>query len=1147
MLHIEKLSLHNFKSFRQATLKFDEGFNCIVGPNGSGKSSLCDSLLFVLGETSLRRMRVSSLQQLINNSAKPNPDDGIKRGWVSVTLAGGEEGPVEIIRIVKSNGKVGYRLNGKHVTRQDVISVLHAHRSEVESTNTITQGEITKIFNLNAKERRELIDVAAGIREFDEKKDASLKELEKVEVKIGEAKIMMNERKGFLAELEKEKRDAEKYNEVTTTLKRSNYTILKLREKQLEEEHEKLLGARRDLDNKVEELDRKLKENAMEMDKLGGEKTRLSEELNKRSVEVNSANHKIEELAKQIAVIKEQMKAAEDSTAAMESQGELLEKEKAEIEARMKENSSSMQKMKEELSEKEKELGEGESYVLSEEDNTKMVKRYEEKREELERLTKELAKLETEKGVLESNMRATEGMLAEIEEALTSALGEYAKIEEEIGDSKEAAGFIEEHVNALNAELKKLLESEAELKKVQSALDMEMLKVKERIAIYGSSDRTGSVLAKQMGKGFYGRVRDLITYDNRYAEAVSAAAQSRLNYFVVDDVESAERAIRILKEESLERSSFIPIKDIIVGEQKAVKGLKRVVDLVSFDAKFEKVMEFIFSNTFLIDSVGKAKEIGIGRARFVTLEGELVESSGVVSGGASKSVPSIAVLNSKIAELQREKSTTDSKLDEISREIEAKRKELAEEEVQKMANSSDEKRAEEELSKARVRLEALKAKKEAYYKDLSAWREALSNTIASINELEGDVSKMKEETTSLYSAISGMLAMKGRSAADEKKRAKLSASRDRVEQLKVNIASLTKENEMIQQRIDGISKGLNSYASQIKELKEKKKTLQAESEKLEKAKEELESTIKEHDSKSASLFKSVSELEGKLSKLSFENGKMESELAKAKAEAQVHEMSLTQVQTRLADIKAELMSYQDVIPIEGLSIKELEDKIVLLKADLESLGSVNLKAPEIYEERRKMLEEAEKKLATLESEKNSILSIINEVESKKLNVFNETLEKVSQNFAKLYPYVFEGEAKLQLSDPKDPFNSGLTISISKTKSGSSVDAMSGGEKSLIALMLIFSIQMMKPMALYIFDEIDAALDEENSKKLSKLIKELGRRSQFIVVSHNNALIQAADAAIGVAKQDGESRVVGIEIASTQISTGAKNDDAAAQT
>jgi chromosome segregation protein len=179
MQYLDSIIIHNFKSFKHANIKFSKGFNCIVGANGSGKSNLCDALLFALGESSLKRMRVSNTALLINSFAKPKSDDGVKRAYVKIAFGG--DNPLEIARIIKSNNKMGYRLNGKHATRQEVVEVLRAYRSEINDTNIIAQGEVSSMVSLNAKERRELIDVAAGIKEFNDKKEIAMKELQKVE------------------------------------------------------------------------------------------------------------------------------------------------------------------------------------------------------------------------------------------------------------------------------------------------------------------------------------------------------------------------------------------------------------------------------------------------------------------------------------------------------------------------------------------------------------------------------------------------------------------------------------------------------------------------------------------------------------------------------------------------------------------------------------------------------------------------------------------------------------------------------------------------------------------------------------------------------------------------------------------------------
>ncbi len=176
------------------------------------------------------------------------------------------------------------------------------------------------------------------------------------------------------------------------------------------------------------------------------------------------------------------------------------------------------------------------------------------------------------------------------------------------------------------------------------------------------------------------------------------------------------------------------------------------------------------------------------------------------------------------------------------------------------------------------------------------------------------------------------------------------------------------------------------------------------------------------------------------------------------------------------------------------------------------------------------MEEAQAKLEVLDNEKESILKMIEEIDSKKYRIFLETFEIVNKNFTKLYNYIFPGSAQIELDDPKDPFNSGLHIKMLDGKLTKREGSLSGGEKSLVMLMLIFSIHMYKPSSLYLFDEVDSALDKENSKKLSHLIKEMSKGSQFVVVSHNDSLIVNADTAIGVAKSDGESKAIGLQVA-----------------
>jgi len=232
---------------------------------------------------------------------------------------------------------------------------------------------------------------------------------------------------------------------------------------------------------------------------------------------------------------------------------------------------------------------------------------------------------------------------------------------------------------------------------------------------------------------------------------------------------------------------------------------------------------------------------------------------------------------------------------------------------------------------------------------------------------------------------------------------------------------------------------------------------------------------------------------------------------------------------RLNDMKAEMAAYtEQITPIEQ-SVAEMQKEADITTAKISELGNVNLKAPEIYAEKKKYVDEASEKLKILDSERQAVLKMIDEVESKKLKIFTETFNGINKHFSKLYNYIFPGKAEIELDNPKDPFNSGLYMKINDGTNQKRLEGLSGGEKSLVMLMLIFAIHMYKPYSLYIFDEVDYALDKENSKKLSQLIKELSKDLQFILVSHNDSLISNADTAIGVTKVNGESKAFGIEI------------------
>ncbi|HUC38634.1 MAG TPA: chromosome segregation SMC family protein [Candidatus Acidoferrum sp.] len=1122
MLYLDRLTIHNFKSFRHASISFGKGFNCVVGPNGSGKSNICDALLFSFGETSLKRMRVSSSKDLINKSAKPIKDDGVRRAYVTATFTGDDN--LEISRAIKSNNKIAYRVNGKRVTRQELIDVLKAHKAEINDTNTIAQGEIQRVLSLGARERRGLIDIAAGISEFDDKKDIAMKELQKVETKTTESNIMLGERQSFLNELEKDKGDAERYMELASTLKRVNYTILKAKELQINDEYKKAVEGYEKATNRKKELENQITKLEDELSSATAYRENMSKKLNEGSIELATANKLIEEINSAIKLKESEISHIKEAMEKGKERIKALKEETSQIEAQKESNISALSSINGELAANEKELSTLD--VGMDGSGKELIVKYSEKQKELEALESRLSNINgeyvscnSEFSRNEEDLRTSEERLLEIEKQRAASLNELKKMQSRFEG-------IQEKVAKGKAGLSTYQTKLSELRSQVSDIDSELITVRESLAQSGrSTDKMLAVLKAEMKKGFYGRAGELCTYDEKYAVAVHASGANRLNYFVVDSVDVASDAIEIIKSRNLGRASFIPLKQMNARATEEKAGLEPLIGFISFDDKYRAAFEYIFSDTYLVDKVKGSKLVG--KHRLVTLEGEVVEQSGIVTGGRLTLQHLPAVLEAKLTKLNADKKALALKAESLEKEWEQKRKEVAAEEMEGANLSTSIKYIQSDADKLKSELDNVSKGIAAMKSRITALNRSKEGFSSKKIEIEKEREVLKAECDNLYNALNKPTDKKHGSTKSNVERVKV--LRETIEGLKVKIGQLGKENEIRDERSRSIAKEIKAEDAAIKGSKSKVSEAESAISEQEKKRIEIQESIKSKSDSSSSLFKELQASEEKIQKMGFQKGKISSDIDKIERDLIETESRRSQMQTRLSDIKAELLSYQEMEQVEFKEIDELEKQSLECKHEMELLGNVNLKAPEAYAQRKKDVDEARQKLDILEKERSSILSMIGEIESKKLGVFNETFSEVNENFKKLYGSIFDGSAHLLIDNPADPFNARLQFSIQMGSKSHSEQELSGGQKSLVMLALIFAIQMRKPMSFYIFDEIDVALDKENSKKLSKLIKELSKNSQFIVVSHNDSLITMAEAAIGVAMQEGQSRAVGIEV------------------
>lgn len=1133
MLYLKSMSIDKFKSFKHVSLLLNKGFNCVVGPNGSGKSNIGDALLFSLGESSLRRLRVSRLDQLIHTA--PNKKlSSLANAHVKLEFDGDER--LEITRGVRADGKSAYRLNGKRMTRQEVLEVLKKHNVHIDETSTIAQGEINDLINLNARQRRELIDIAAGIKEFEFKKKEAMSELEKVGAKISTAQATLGERLGFLKELEKEKVAAESYLSMSKRLKALTHSILTKRKNAVQVTLKDSEAEILKLEEKKKALCEKLEASSIKIAAMSEERQKITKVLSEGSDVLNGSNQKLADLTNEINVLEVRISTGNASITEARKLVFALKEEMSRAEEKVKINEAEIALLKSKISDFEtrvKNIGSAEKYGGEVSADSAAGARIKDMGAALQDIEKAVVELREMLAKLYSDMTLTEARkdssLKELE-----TLNESAK--QDRGMMAEAEGM----ARATAAKKAQMQKGEAEtqneldeLYKTQSLIDSELLELKQQRAMARGRDSSANERFRSAfsGKpGFYGAAADLCRYENEYAEAIEAAAGSHFNYFVVESIDVANSMIQHLKSNNMGRATFIPLQELNVAAERKEKGLQAITDLLTFDEKFEKVFSYIFNNTYLVKDSDEAKRIGIGKHRYVTITGETIERSGILSGGSRTKAISAAAIERRLADLEKTKTNIAASIKGAGDSLFMLRKEAALADMAVSSSSSLAADCAKKLGKYGERRLIIEAELCEMNNDLKELGEAEAAAKKESELKAQELLKTKQELQAAYDETIRESYEAARSGMSKEHMKELEALRKALEELRIKNAEMQQENKMITENRHELEKNISEKGSIMENTQ---KEIAADAKKqadLNAVREKAEQESKKRDKHARESYEKLEEINKQLDMFNKEQGTFNASSDTIAKQVQDAMVKKGQMEVRLNDITAELNAYGDAgtEQVTG-EIETMEKEANLLNAKISALGSVNLKAPEVYDERSKSVSDATEKVNTLETEKRAVLSMIDEIDLKKLSAFTTTFADVNKNFSKLYNYIFPGAARIELEDTNDPLNCGLDIRIEDGKNLRRLTLLSGGEKSLISLMLLFAIHMCKPSSLYLFDEIDVALDKENSKKLSQLIKEMSKEAQFVVVSHNDSLIVNADAAIGVVKTNGESKVVGIEI------------------
>lgn len=1159
-MYIKELELKNFKSFgKRVQIPLRNDFIAVTGPNGSGKSNIVDALLFALCLSNSRAMRAERLPDLIYRG-----DDGHNPDFAEVKIRldnSSRDMPIdtdtiEVCRKIKVNNDKyasSYYFNGKSCTHGELLDNLSKAGINPESYNIVMQGDVTRIIEMTSVERRKIIDEIAGVAEFDEKKRKSLEELEVVKERIGRVDIILEE-VGFQAEKLKSERDrALSYQAHRDELRRQEAFLLlaRLSESKIEM---MALGA--------------------ECSVLKGKMEKLGEKSGLKRAELSSLDDRLKGLNSEIAfkgedeqlAVKRRIEELKGEKAREEGRSDLADKTLEEVDAQQKVAFIQIGKLQaeiDELSEKMRDTSlRGASLQGELEDQIEIAKAAQ------ETISKVDAQYSLLKDQLAGNMRLKEEAKAKLADlirerdrlldAARRGTTEREELTAAISAIQSANAAAERELEEIKAQLAELNKAAYEMEKDRDDLEGAKLKIRREIAesdremqklqgeyakadarLRATEDRSGysrsveairSAMKKQTLQGLYGTIAELGDVSPKYSAALEVAAGARLQSIVAHTDEDASAAIDYLKRTQIGRATFLPLNRLENGQLLDKPSRPGVVDyalnLVDFDPKFAPAFWYVFRDSLVVETLSDARKL-MGRYRMVTLDGDLVEKSGAMTGGHYKSRLKFAADESaRLARISEQISRADAnrnaklnRLDEIEEKISTIDRDI--DELDKAISKKTFRI--EELQRARPgQEEAIREKHDRLEKmgeESRGLKEKLDALERDIHAVESDLGECQKKIDGIELELAGsnipQLAATATAADAEIKRLQ-----DRIREI---------DSEILKDKIR--SEGL---AEKVLEIFSRREALEVHKNQAVERKSAAAERILAIEAELGKVAARESEIELELHGLKGERGELgerllvlQKEIDQLDREMDKTEASFTATGGAAASARAKVESLKAEIESRGVSSDQeppssemVAEKIKSLEMAMQELEPINMLAIEEYDRVQKRFNILQDRRETLSNERESIIDKLNRYDEMKKDAFLSAFREVNRNFKEIFQDLSKGDGELIMEFPEDPLGGGMTIKARPAgKPFHRLEAMSGGEKSLTALSFIFAIQMFRPAPFYAMDEIDMFLDGVNAERVAKLIKKISGKAQFIVVSLRKPMIQQAKYTIGVTMQE----------------------------
>ena len=1171
-MYLKEIEIQGFKSFADKTkVVFDQGVTAVVGPNGSGKSNITESLRWALGESSVKSLRGGKMPDVIfagTESRKP-----LNYASVIVTLDNkdgfikdaGQE--IKVERHIYRSGDSEYKIDGKKVRLRDIHDLFLDTGLGRDSFSIISQGKVEEIFNSKPEERRAIFEEAAGVLKYKTRRKETESKLQQTQDNLDRLEDIIYELDNQIKPLEKQATTARKFIELDGQRKaiyldvlaaqiQNNKAELDLTEEELNQVQELLTGyyqKRQDLEEENQALKKKRHD--------------LQAEMAKDQSSLIDLTSLISDLERKLALSKlETEQVALNQQEAQTRLASLDEKRKALIQEK-EEKEANLSQLEENLVVNTKELNHLEAELLAFSDDPDQM--IEQLRERFVAFLQEEADVSNQLTRIENDLENSRQQTQKQEEQLESLKEQLASAKFKASEQEAALKSAKEEVQSLLADYQtNAKQEEAQKQAYQSQQNqlfdrLDSLKNKqakaqslENILKNHSNFYAGvkSVLQeKNRLGGIIGAVSEHLTFDVHYQTALEIALGASSQHIIVEDEQAATKAIDFLKRNRAGRATFLPLTTIkarsISGQNQDViassPGFLGMADeLVTFDAKLEAIFKNLLATTAIFDTVEHARDAARKvryQVRMVTLDGTELRTGGSYAGGANRQNNSIF----------------------IKPELEQLQKEIAQEEKLLRQEEENLKSVQEALNELSQTLETIKSKGEQARIEEQGLYLAYQQTSQQVEELETLLKLQEQELTNLRCG--------DWQAEKEKCQERLAVIATEKQKLESEIEEIKSNKNAIQERYQNLQEKLSQErlrktemlgqkryeVADIERINKELENLNIEQDEIERLLQEKVDNLEKVDTEllakqEAEAKSQKEEIQQGLIRKQFELDDIEGQLddiashldqARQQNEERIRkqtraEATKEKITDRLRYLQGQLTEEYQISYTEALEqANQLEDltvaeqKVKDLEKSIRSLGPVNLDAIEQFDEVHERLEFLNSQRDDILSAKNLLLETITEMNDEVKERFKSTFEAIRESFKVTFKQMFGGgQADLILTEG-DLLTAGVEISVQPPgKKIQSLNLMSGGEKALSALALLFSIIRVKTIPFVILDEVEAALDEANVKRFGDYLNRFDKDSQFIVVTHRKGTMAAADSIYGVTMQEsGVSKIVSVKL------------------